>query len=346
LRSGASPPGVRVLRGSYYEVGRQLGTTLKSLEVPKADRESVALAARCESILRERYPPILQKVEGMIEGGKLNAEDFKAFFYVRDATPQIGCTNLAILPSRTEDHSIIVGVNYDWYYYAEEWRELRKMAPEGALSSLRVTHHWAGSPDGMNDGGLGVFLSVLPRQESTGTGLAWHLVMDILLDSCHDVDEAWEFIRSVPHLSAFNYLLADARGRALVAEALPSGVTRRDPAVGVLIATNHLPGREAVEEELSSDDMRRQRRSLARYARAEALLSDRSRQIGEETVRSLLRGHQAPVCRGNHDPDPDDTSFDNVFGTIWSLLVRPAEREMMVAWGHPCRSKYERQGFE
>jgi predicted choloylglycine hydrolase len=346
LRSEVSPPGIRALKGSYYEIGLQLGATLGSLEIPEADQGAVALAARSEAILAERYPPLLEKVEGLIDGGKLNARDFKAFFYVRDALPQFGCTNLAVLPSRTEDHSVFVGVNYDWYYYAEAWREKRNMAPEGAFASLRVTHHWAGSPDGINDQGLGVFLSVLPRQEATGPGLAWHLIIDILLDSCHNVRQGWDLVGSVPHLSAFNYLLADGSGHALVAEALPNGVTRRDPMNGVLIATNHLPGREGAEEELSPDDLRRQRRSLARYARASELLNGQGRQIGEETVRSLLREHQAPICRGNHDPDPDDTSFDNVFGTIWSLLVRPAKREMRVAWGHPCRSEYVQQGFD
>jgi predicted choloylglycine hydrolase len=342
LRSQGSPPGIRALKGSYYEIGLQLGAKLDSLEIPEAEQGAVAMAASCESILTERYPPLVEKIEGLIDGGKLNARDFKAFFYVRDASLQLGCTSLAVLASRTGDHSILVGVNYDWYYYAEAWRELRKMAPQDALSSLRVTHHWAGSPDGINDQGLGVFLSVLPRQRSTAPGLAWHLVMDILLDSCQDVRQGWDLISSVPHLSAFNYLLADAGGHALVAEALPNGVTRRDAIHGVLIATNHLPGREAAEEELSPDDLRRQRRSLARYTRASEFLSAQGRQIGVETVRSLLREHQAPICRGNHDPDPDDTSFDNVFGTIWSLLVRPAKREMLVAWGHPCRSKYEK----
>jgi len=345
LTAGNLNPGVKVFQGSYYEIGLRMGARLRSLHVPQADHELVSLARRCEALISDRHAPLLDKVEGMIEGGGLNADDFKAFFYARDALPHMGCTNLAVLPSHTRDRSLIVGRNYDWYYYSREWRELRSINPKGAFRSLSVTHHWAGSPDGLNDQGLGVFLAVLPRQRSTEPGLQWHLVTDVMLDTCRDVREACDFVTSVPHLGAFNYLIADARGRAVVAEALPNGVTIREPEDGFILATNHLPGREAPEEELSEEDARRQRRSLIRYGRASEMLQDRRRQVDELMVKDLLREHQAPICRGNHDPPENGTDFDDVFGTIWSLIARLTERELLVAWDHPCRSEYRRYGL-
>ena len=317
-----------------------MGARLTALEIPEANQETLAMAAKCEAIVAERYPAILDKVEGMIEGGQLDSRNFKAVFYVGDSSSQVGCTNLAVLPSYTTDGALLVGVNYDWYYYAEEWRELREVGPDGAYRSLRVTHHWAGSPDGLNEKGLGIFLSVLPHRDSTGPGLAWHLITDLVLDSCQDVDEGWDLVSSVPHLGAFNYLLADAQGQAGVAEALPDGIIRRDPSEGFLLAANHLPGRTVPEESLSPEDARRQKRSLARCARAIELLGPAGRQVDQETIKAVLRDHQAPVCRGTHDSMPADTSFDNVFGTIWSLVVEPSKRQMLVAWGHPCRSDY------
>jgi predicted choloylglycine hydrolase len=346
LSVDAQSPGTKIFQGSYYDIGLQMGSSLTTLKVPEADDEMVSLAARCEALVRERHPSILEKVEGMIAGGDLRARDFKAFFYARDAFPQMGCTNLAVLPSYTKDGSPIVARNYDWYYSAREWRETRKFGPEGAFRSLAVTHHWAGSPDGLNDQGLGVFISVLPRQEATGPGLQWHLVTEIILDTCRDVGEACDFISSVPHLSAFNYLIADLEGSAVVAEALPTGVTIRGPEHGFILATNHLPGREAAEERLSEEDTRRQRRSLARYYRAAEVLGQSQGRVGEEVLKSLLREHQAPICRGNHDPPSDGTGFDDVFGTIWSLIARLSDRELLIAWGHPCRSEYGRHSLD
>ncbi len=311
------------------------------LEIPAPDAQALTFARACEAMVADLYPPILEKVEGMIEGGKLNERDFRAFFYARHLSPQVGCTNLAVLPQHTASGSLTVGVNYDWYYYALEWREVREIRPQGALPSLQATHHWAGSPDGINAAGLGVFLSVLPREEALGPGLGWHLVTDILLDTCSNVEEACGFVTSVPHLGAFNYLITDAGGQAVVAEALPGGTSIREPEGGFILATNHLPGREVAEDELSPQDSRRLRRSLERYTRATRVLGDLERPIEEADIRSLLADHETPICRGNHDPVEGDASFDNVFGTIWSLIARPAERVLDVACGHPCRAEYQ-----
>jgi predicted choloylglycine hydrolase len=336
------PPssGVRILEGSYYEIGVQMGSALETLQIPEATDERRALAARCQALIAERYPAILDKVEGMIDGGGLRSEDFKAFFYARDLSSQMGCTNLAILPGSTRDDSALVGVNYDWYFQSQEWREIRSFRPEGALRSVRVTHHWAGSPDGINEAGLGVFLSVLPQDRIAGPGLPWHLVTDIMLETCHNVTQAKEFLDSVPRLRSFNYLVTDALGQAVVFEALPRSLTIREPEDGFLLATNHLPGREVAEEKLSEEDKRRQRRSLARYERVKEILGGSEAAIDEAGIKMLLMDHEAPICRGNHDPVAGDSSYDNVFGTIWSLVARPGRVELQVAWGHPCQSEY------
>jgi predicted choloylglycine hydrolase len=334
-----------LLEGSYYEIGFQMGAALERLEVPKTDAETLTFALGCESVVADTYPALLDKVEGMIDGGKLARDDFKALFYARDPSGQIGCTNLACLSSCTADDSLIVGVNYDWFYHAREWRELRETRPEGAWPSLRVTHHWAGSPGGLNEAGLGIFLSVLPQRQRSRPGLSWHLIMDVALDTCRDVQEARDFLASVPHLGAFNYLIVDALGDALVAEALPEGVTFRKAENGFLLATNHLPGREQPEDQLSEASRRRQERSLARYEKVTAWCSDVAGRVDEAAVRELLRDHEAPICRGNHNPPENGTAFDDVFGTIWSLTARPVDRELYVAWGHPCRSDYVKYGL-
>jgi predicted choloylglycine hydrolase len=332
--------GVRVLRGSYQEIGIQLGASMAGLQLPELDEEILTFALACEALLAENYPPLLGKVEGIIKGSGLPRRALKASFYADNFSSSMACTNLAVTPPRTADGRLLVGLNYDWYYHSQEWREIRETRPLGALPSLGVTHHWAGSPDGVNEAGLGVFLSVLPDEKRRGPGLTWHVVTDILLDTCHDVAEASQFLTSVPHLTAFNYLITDASGQAVVAEALPGGVTLRGPEDGFVLATNHVPGREVPEQELSEAGRRRLKRSLERYAKAREVLTSLGRPVDDAVIENLLADHEAPICRGNHDPVEGDDSFDNVFGTIWSLISRPEDRTLRVAWGHPCRSEY------
>ena len=64
---------------------------------------------RCEAIVKEIYPPILEKVERLIEGSSLEATDFKTYFYTRSGPPQIGCTGFTILPPYAKDGWLLFG---------------------------------------------------------------------------------------------------------------------------------------------------------------------------------------------------------------------------------------------
>jgi len=332
---------LRTFEGTYYEIGYRLGRGLAALDIPESDSQGSEFAAQCEALVREIYPPILEKVEGLIEGSGLSAQDFKTYFYTRSGPPKIGCTNLAIMPSYAKEGFLLLGGNYDWFYSAREWREVRVIRPQGAYSHISVTHHWAGSPDVLNEKGVAVLLSVLPEREVKKPGLQWHLVIDILMETGSHLEEAREFITSVPHLQAFNYLIADEH-QAMVAEATPDGVLIREPEGGFLVATNHLPGREFPEEELTEQDRLRQRRSLTRYKRVHQMMAERPREVDLEVVKAILRDHKAPICRGDHPSVEERGGFDGVFGTIWSLICRPERREILLADGHPCRSDYRR----
>jgi len=332
---------LRTFEGTHYEIGYRLGRGLVTLNIPESDSQGSEFAVQCEAIAREVYPPILEKVEGLIEGSRLSAQDFKTYFYTRGGPPQIGCTNLAIMPPYTKEGFLLLGGNYDWFYSAREWREVRVIRPQGAYSHISVTHHWAGSPDALNERGVAVLLSVLPEREVEKPGLQWHLVIDILMETCGRLEEAREFITSVPHLRAFNYLIADEH-QAIVAEATPDGVLIREPEDGLLVATNHLPGREFPEEALTEIERLRQRRSLTRYKRVHQMMGERPRGGDLEAVKAILRDHEAPVCRGDHPPVEERGGFDSVFGTIWSLICQPGRREILLAAGHPCNSEYER----
>jgi len=331
---------LRTFKGTYYEIGYRLGRGLATLDIPESDGQGSEFAAQCEAIVKEIYPPILDKVEGFIEGCGLSAHDFKTYFYTRGGPPQIGCTNLAIMPPHTKEGFLLLGGNYDWFYSAGEWREVRVIQPQGAHSHISVTHHWAGSPDALNERGVAVLLSVLPEREVKKPGLQWHLVIDILMETCSRLEEAREFITSVPHLRAFNYLIADEH-QAIVVEATPDGVSIREPEGGLLVATNHLPGREFPEEEPTEPDRLRQRRSLTRYRRVHQMMGERLRGVDLEAIKAILRDHEAPICRGDHPSVEERGGFDGLFGTIWSLICQPGRRELLLAAGHPCNSEYE-----
>jgi hypothetical protein len=243
------------------------------------------------------------------------------------------------MPQVTRDRRVLVARNYDWYYEARPWREVREIAPQGAFRYLGVTHHWAGCPDGMNESGLTVLLAALPGTEATGVGLHWHMLIDMLLETCSSIAEAQGLLSSVPHLLAFNYLIADSE-EAIVAEATPQGVTVRAPEGGSLVATNHLPGREQPEDRLSEGERTRQRLSVERYRRVQRLLGERRGYLDIEAVKEILRDHEGGLCRGNHPALAPQGGFHATFGTIWSLVGQPERKEFWLAADHPCQGEY------
>ena len=59
-----------------------------------------------------------------------------------------------------------------------------------------------------------------------------------------------------------------------------------------------------------------------------------------ETARAVLRDHaDSPLAVCCHDPA--NPVFLERQETLASLLMRPAERELLVAWGAPCSHDYE-----
>lgn len=334
-------------RGTHFEIGHRMGSLLATLKIPPHNGRMAEFAVRCEALVGEIYPPLVEKIEGMIEGSGLEPQGFKTYFYGRGGPAEIGCTNFAALPEATADGQMLVGANYDWYYEARPWREVRLFQPQGVYPHLEVTHHWAGSPDAVNDQGLVVLLAALPGYEPRGgPGLQWHMVIEMVMETCKDAEEARRLIVDLPHLRAFNYLVADAQGRALVIEATPRGVTVREPEDGILVATNHLPGREFPEDSREERQILIQRLSVTRFQRAEALLSLHRGKIDLETAQEILRDHEGLICRGEHPSLPDLGGFHVFFGTIWSLVSRPTEKGFHLAAGHPCLAQYQWLGLE
>lgn len=328
----------RTFRGTYYEIGRQRGLTIRDLPVPKAEPDVVAFARQCRQVVERIYPPIVEEFEGILDTGGFDPDDFLAYFFAREKGVLRGCTMFAVLPSNTRDGSMLVGRNYDWIYSDRTWCEVRRIQPEGAYPTVSYTHHWAGSPDVLNGSGLCVTMASLPARKPTRPGLQWNLVIEIMLDTCRDIREATDFIVRVPHLRSMSYLLADASGDASAVEATPEHVHIRRPDRGYMIVTNH--------EVSGRDRARASARSVARYGCVERMLESRLGRLDDEFAKKILRNHECHVCSGVHRGCGTESAQDAEWGTIWSLICRPQALDLRIAPGHPCEVPYERVMWE
>ena len=322
--------------GSFYRIGWLKGQALKnSLRPPQAGEREVEFALRCFESLRDVYPPMVREVEGMLDASELPRASFLVEYFARHV-PMGACTGVAVLPAATRDSNTIIGRNYDWVASDRQWCQAWYSKPDHCHAVLSYTHHWAGSPDGVNDHGLFISLFSLGRgRPPRGHGLQWNLLIDLVLYTCTSVEEAVGLLTGVPHLRAFSYLIADAEGNAALVEALPDPITVRQPEDNRLIATNCVVGEEMKKAICQ-----------ARHDRAQNLLQPRLGTVDRDLVQTILADHEAPICEGDHTKTEAERAERNDHQTLWSLICMPQTQELAIAPGLPCQTQYRSLSFK
>jgi hypothetical protein len=325
------------LHGSYEHMGRQQGRPLKQmgLTLPPPDEKMRRLARQCEEIVDQVAPELLDEMRGLAEAAGMEYEALITLVLTAPLASQDvpSCTVLAVAPERTADGRPIVGRNYDYFYdVSEEAATTYQTYPEGRYASLGNCDIWVGRADGLNEAGLfvGTAQFFFPGLQP---GLPFWLIVRLLLDRCATVDEGLELVGSVPHATSFTYLLADRSGKAAVVEPTVEGIEVRDPQDGLLVMTNHAVCRAwAGRERFVPPD------SHPRYHRLHELLGGDGL-VDDGAVKQALRDHEGLVCsHGAHFPG-------RKFGTVWSVVGRPGDRQLDIAAGYPCQAEYRTVRF-
>lgn len=73
--------------------------------------------------------------------------------------------------------------------------------------------------------------------------------------------------------------------------------------------------------------------SLIRYKRIEEIVCKNNGKINFTLAKEILSDHKGLVC--SHIKAIK-------LGTLWSLIALPAEKEVFIAQGHPCKAYYRK----
>jgi len=323
------------LRGSYEQMGRQQGRPLKGITLPPPEPKMLRFAKQCEEVVGQYAPELLDEMRGLAEAAELDYDALMTLTLTAPFDPAEvpGCSVLAVTPERSADGRPIVGRNYDYFHdVSEEGATTYRTYPEGYYASLGNCDIWVGREDGLNEASLfvGMASSFLPGVQP---GPTFWLIVRMVMDRCATVDEGLELIHSVPHTGSWTYLLADRSGKAAVVEPTVKGIELRYPEDGLLVMTNHAacPSWAGKENFVPPD-------SHPRYNRLRQLLGG-DKLINAEDVKQALRDHEGLVCsHGAHFPD-------RKFGTLWSVMGQPSERQLDIAAGYPCQAEYRTMSF-
>jgi predicted choloylglycine hydrolase len=315
-------------KGTYYEMGVELGKRLheNNYEPPVLPAERLKLAEGCEVALKQFAPQLHEELLGVVEGAQLEETHFKAFMLSLSAYPRPACSILAISPDFTESSQVLFGRNYDWEMWVHSLFQLCWTEPEGALASLSCTDLFVGRYGGINEAGLAMGLTAIPGYMKDEPGIMLHLVARWILDNSHNVKEALNFFKRIPHVRGNNYLVADKTGAIALVEAAPEKVSVTHVNSGLIVATNHF--QSAAMKRLENNSYIPPS-SVPRLKYITNWFSKRTGKISEAQVQQILKGNI------EHGKGVMQHQFRNgtEWGTVWSWSTHVGDRRLHIADG-------------
>jgi predicted choloylglycine hydrolase len=171
----------------------------------------------------EFCPGLNDEIEGFAEELKIPSAEvfYYAMTYLRP-----GCSQMAVLPSLTENGHTLLARNYDFNDAVDDLT-LYTTRIEGKYAHIGSSVVQFGRLDGLNEHGLAV------SQTSAGLpvgnfefaakpaiiGLQFWAVIRSVLENCRNVEEAIQWTKEMPIAYNINLMAADPAGRAAQSKA-------------------------------------------------------------------------------------------------------------------------------
>jgi len=324
------------LEGDNYTVGQTLGTMIKS--VPGLSKAHILPAApftreETQKVLKlfDMFCPGLnEEIDGFCEVLKVPADRvlYYALSYLKP-----GCSQMALLSSKTESGHGVLARNYD---FSEKMDDL-------TLCTTKITGRYAhissssvlfGRGDGLNECGLAVSMTSagLPVSNMPGSirkpmleGLNFWVVIRAVLENCANVEEALGYTKEMPIAFNMNLMVLDKSDHGALIETFDGRWAIKSindsTLEQFLCSTNHvcLP-------ELSHLEQHKLKHSLIRYELIEKMCAGKET-ISKEDIKNLLTTRYP---RGLNFP-----YYDELLGTLRSIIFNTSTGEVNLCFGSP-----------
>jgi acyl-CoA:6-aminopenicillanic acid acyl transferase len=310
------------LEGPPVAIGRAQAAFLRPVGSPfrrNPWEEDHAFLRDCARVIASMHAPLLEELAAFAEALDLPME--RALFVRAGALPH-GCSAFAWVH---QGERVIAGRNYD-FYERMPTRHLLVTRPEHGYGHVGMNGGLVGGRyDGVNERGLFVALHkvMADRPQRTPPGVPFHFPARLALETCATARDAARLIAEMPHLSSFNYTLADASGDCFALETYPGLPTRvRHGTAGIAVANHY--------ESAALAPLQGQRSTTGSRARVAAMeQAPPPWDDPWDAAAALLSDHRSGMC------------CHKEFGaTLWSGLFDLSARRAAYAFGPPCRTAY------
>lgn len=188
----------------------------------------------------------------------------------------VGCTAFATWGSASEDSTLIIGRNFD-FYVGDDFARDKIVAfynPSEGHKFMMVTFGgMTGVLSGMNEHGLTVTINAAKSDIPSSSATPVSIVAREILQYASNIAEAYAIAEKRKMFVAESFLIGSAKdGRAAVIEKSPEAIDLFEVKGNQLVVTNHFQGDKLGSTPLNKEHVRTSA-SLYRYHRVEELLS-------------------------------------------------------------------------
>ena len=325
-------------KGTPYSIGYALGDLLErspELQEINIEQEEIDASAlsKTTALLKEFCPNVIEEAYGLSEKLQIPVGRLTIF---SDKLVSVGaCSQMAFLPSITNNGHILVGRSYE--YAPGDEKNLMNIKTDNYPAHIGFSLFLFGRFDGINEYGLTVTMSSCEfGQPSYGEGLWFPLVLRTLLDRCSNVEEAIYLLKQMPVRCCSNILIADRYGNASLAEIICYGDERRisfRTSDEFLISTNHY-----VNNDMLKYDNHHGYHSEIRYKAIEKMIKREKGNISESHIKALL-SEKIPlgVCC---------PYYNDGLGTLHSMYFDVTDCTAELCFGSPDMHPFETISFD
>lgn len=240
----------------------------------------------------------------------------------------VGCSSFGVWSGRTEDSTLLIGRNFDFYvgdHFAEN-KIVMFVNPDSGHQFMMVT--WGGMigvVSGMNMQGLTITLNAAKSDIPTGSATPVSILAREVLQYASTIDEALKIVRRRKTFVSESFLIGSAKdGKAVNIEITPLTVDIYDPGVDQIVCTNHYDGPVLVNTE-TNQIHKKESASVYRQQRLTELVSGQTK-LNPQSIANILRD---PYGLGNRRIGYGHEKAVNQFISHHSVIFDPVKK---IAW--------------
>lgn len=244
----------------------------------------------------------------------------------------VGCTGFATWGDRSQDSSLIIGRNFD-FYVGDDFAKNKIVAfyaPDEGHKFMMVTFGgMTGVLSGMNDQGLTVTLNAAKSEIPSSSATPVSILAREILQYASTIEEAYAIAGKRKTFVAESFLIGSAKDkRAAIIEKSPEALDIFESTDNYVIGTNHFQSKTLGSTELNLEHMKTSA-SVYRQLRVKELLDSGSRNSVLKTA-SILRNQKG---LNNTDIGFGNEKAVNQLIAHHAIIFQPEKQKVWISTG-------------